>query len=294
MFINTISASKSDIIDQCLWKYYLKYILKIPGFGSKNEEALNFGSFIHKVFELGYRETDKKELMKIAESQRSVYHIPFQMNDRINSCISNFLQWNAKMGETLSTEGFVEEFLDEKNDIKFIGVIDRVIKGKDGGYLVVDYKSSKREKKTKDLLDDKQLMGYAWAISQRYKVDVSKVWCAHFYPVTGNFYPVQFSRMQIAMWKKKEIDKVWRIRKKKKDDFPAQSNIFCDWCEMKDVCEKFTSKDLVCKRLDEQIILRDKLKEEKKLAEDLAKKSLEEHVEAKASENDGSDEVLRP
>ena len=191
------------------------------------------------------------------------------------------MQWNAKLGETISTEGLVEVFLDEKNDIKFIGVIDRVVRGKDGGYLVIDYKSSKREKKTKDLLDDKQLMGYAFAISQKYKVDISKVWCAHFYPVTGNFYPVQFSRMQIAMWKKKEMDKVWRIRKKKKDEFPAQSNIFCDWCEMKDVCERHTPKELVCQRLEEQIVLRDKLKEEKKLAE----KILEEDKDEKEPEN---------
>lgn len=267
MFINTISASKSDIIDRCLWKYYLKYVLRIPGFGSKNEESLNFGSFIHKVFELGYKETDLKELMKIAESQRETYHIPFQMNERIKSCVSNFMRWNATIGETVSLEGLVELYLDEKNDIKFIGVIDRVVKGKNGGYLVIDYKSSKREKKTKDLLDDKQLMGYAWAISTKYNVPINQVWCAHYYPVTGNFYPVQFSKMQIEMWKRKEIDKVWRIRKKTKDQFPAQSNVFCDYCEMQDACEKYHSKEVVCKRLDEQIVLRDKLKEEKLVRE---------------------------
>ena len=260
MFINNISASRSDIIDQCLWKYNLKYNLKIPGFGSKNEESLNFGSFIHKIFELGYKDNDPKLLMKLAESERETYKIPFGMNDRIKVCIENFILWNGKLGETISTEGMFEVPLDAEHDIKYIGIIDRVVKGTDGGYLVIDYKTSKREKKTKDLLDDKQLMGYAYAIHTKYGVDYTKIWCAHYYPVTGNFYPVRFSKAQIWNWKKKEIDKVWRIRKKTKDEFPPQKNIFCDYCEFQPVCPHFSTQEQVCKRLEEQIQLRDQAK----------------------------------
>jgi hypothetical protein len=263
MFINKISSSKSDIIDLCLWKYNLKYNLRIPGFGSKNEESLNFGSFIHKVFELGYKEKDMKSLMKIAEEVRPTYKIPFQMTDRIKMCIEHFLVWNQKLGETLSTESAFETPLDEQHDIIFNGVIDRIVKGNDGGYLVIDYKTSKREKKTKDLLDDKQMMGYAYAIHMKYGVEYSKIFCAHYYPVTGNFYPVRFSKIQILNWKKKEIDKVWRIRKKTKEDFPPMKNIFCSNCEFIPVCSKFTCEKEVNQRLDEQIKLRDKLNEEK-------------------------------
>lgn len=250
-----------------MWKYNLKYILKIPGFGSLNEEALNFGSFIHKVFELGYKENDSKQLMKLAEQERSTYKIPFQMNDRIKKCIENFILWNSKLGETVATETAFEIPLDKEHDINFNGVIDRIIKGSDGGYLVIDYKTSKNEKKKKDLLEDKQMLGYAYAISEMYKVDLSKIVCAHYYPLTGNFIPVKFSKIQIWNWKRKEIDKVWRIRKKTKDEFPAQQNIFCDWCEFKPVCEKYSSKEEVCKRLDEQIAKRDLLKEQKEAEE---------------------------
>jgi radical SAM protein with 4Fe4S-binding SPASM domain len=263
VFINTISNSKSDVIDLCLWKYYLKYVLRIPGFGSKNEDSLNFGSFIHRIFELGYKDNDKKSLLKIAESERPNYKVQFQMNDRVTQCIENFILWNSKLGETLSTESEIEAFLDEKNDIKFIGIIDRIVKGKDGGILVIDYKTSKREKKRAELLDDKQLKGYAYAVSIKYGIPLNQIWCAHFYPVSGNFIPVQFSRFQIELWKKKEIDKVWRIRKKKKDEFPAQSNIFCSNCEMQPVCEKFCSKEQVSQRLDEQLRLKESLNDSK-------------------------------
>lgn len=227
------------------------------------------------MFELGYKDNDIKSLMKLAEQERSKYKIPFQMNDRIKVCMENFVMWNSKLGETISTENLFEVPLDEKNDIKFIGVIDRVIKGSDGGYLVIDYKTSKREKSKKDLLQDKQLMGYAYAIHTLYGVEYNKIFCAHFYPLTKNFIPVSFSKAQIWSWKKKEIDKVWRIRKKTKDGFFPQKNIFCDYCEFQQVCEKFNPPEVVCKRLDEQIKLRDELKEKKKL-EELAKVSPDE------------------
>ena len=264
MFINSISASKSDVIDQCLWKYKLKYILRLPGFGSKNEDALNFGSFIHKIFELGYQTNDIKTLKKLAEAERSTYKVPFRENDRMLSCLENFLVWNQKLGETIATERMYEIPLDKEKDIKFIGIIDRVIKGNDGGYLVIDYKTSKREKKKKDLLDDKQLKGYAWVIHETYGVPYNKIHCSHYYPVSGNFVSVKFSESQINLWKKKEIEKVWRIRKKKTDEFFAQRNMFCDWCEYKDACPKFESEDTVCKRIDEQKALKEKLREEKK------------------------------
>lgn len=218
---------------------------------------MNFGSFIHKIFELGYKDNDAKSLMKLVESERETYNIPFGMNDRIKVCIENFLVWNGKMGETISTEGMFEVDLDKEHDIKYIGIIDRVIKGKDGGYLVIDYKTSKKEKKTKDLLDDKQLKGYAYAIHEKYGVDYANIWCAHYYPVTGNFYPVRFSKAQIWNWRKKEIDKVWRIRKKTKDEFPPQKNIFCDYCEFQPVCPHYSTQEQVCTRLEEQIKMRD-------------------------------------
>ena len=263
MFINSISASKSDIIDQCLWKYRLRYILKLPGFGSKNEDALNFGSFIHKIFEVGYKERDLKSLLKIAEQERSVYKVPFHENDRMKCCLENFLMWNQKLGETVSTEQTFNIPLDEKHEINFIGVIDRVIKGSDGGYLVIDYKTSKREKKKKTLMDDNQLKGYAYAIHKTYDVPYNKIYCAHYYPVTGNFVSVKFSKFQIDRWKKQQTEKVWRIRKKKKDEFWAQENIFCDWCEYKEACPKFHSDEHVCKRIDEQKELKKASKKEK-------------------------------
>jgi hypothetical protein len=41
------------------------------------------------------------------------------------------------------------------------------------------------------------------------------------------------------MYMKKLTQKIWEIRKKKKDDFFPQTNPFCDWCGYKTMCSKF-------------------------------------------------------
>jgi ATP-dependent exoDNAse (exonuclease V) beta subunit len=95
------------------------------------------------------------------------------------------LKFNAGLGDTVATELVFE--VDVKDDITLNGVIDRVIKGTDGGYLVIDYKTSKREKNKTELYQDSQLKGYVYAISQLYKVPVQDIVAAHYYPLTNNF-----------------------------------------------------------------------------------------------------------
>ena len=73
MFLDRLSNSKSDVIDQCLLKYDYRYIRKLPGYPSKNEDALDFGTYIHRIFELGHTENHISELEKIAENIKKDY-----------------------------------------------------------------------------------------------------------------------------------------------------------------------------------------------------------------------------
>lgn len=257
MFLETISTSKSDVIDQCLLKYDYRYIRRYPGYPSKNEDALDFGTYMHRIFELGYKCNHIKELEAISENIKSEYKVPLVYKDRIHECLSNFFRLNSGLGETVDVE---HEFnLELAQGIKFNGFIDRIVKGKDGGYLVIDYKTSKKQKTKMDLLRDKQLTGYAYAVATEFNVPVNKIWCAHYYPITDTLVSVQFTQAAINRWKDKEISKVWNIRKKKKNEFPPMVNQFCDWCEYKDMCPAHCDAELVKTRLEEQ----EKLKEEK-------------------------------
>ena len=111
----------------------------------RNEDSLKFGSYIHKILEDGYQAKNLKDLQLLAEQHKKNYKIPFSYKERTNRCLSNFLNFNDKLGETVATELIYEVTLDKKNNIKQNGIIDRVIKGKNGGYLIIDYKTGKKQ-----------------------------------------------------------------------------------------------------------------------------------------------------
>jgi len=259
VFLNRISNSKSDVIEQCLLKFYYRYVKHFTGDPPRNQEELNFGTFVHRVFELASEANDIQQLREVSENLKKDTKLPKRFNVDLDKCLANFIKFNEMIskGETVATELHDILPLDEEHDINYEFIIDRVIKGEDGGYLVVDYKTSKREKNKFELFQDKQLKGYAYAVHKLYKVPVTKITCAHYYPKTHNFVPIKFSSADIHQWKTKEILRVWNIRKKTAEQLKIpMENTFCDWCQFISMCPKKTDPAEVCKRvlLEEQIL----------------------------------------
>ena len=226
MFIKSISESKSNTFTQCNLKYKFKYVDKYEEM-SKNQDALDFGSYIHKIFELGYEKTSLEDLFTIAEECKKDYKITEEKDKQTETCLRNFLRFNASLTETVGTELVYEIKQDDKNDISLNGIIDRVVKSPQGEYLVIDYKTGKRELKKHELYQNHQMQGYAFAVSNLFKIPLDKITVAHFYPVTGNLVSVKYSWAQISAYIRSKVDTVWKIRKKKKNEFPASKNNFC-------------------------------------------------------------------
>jgi len=249
MYIKTISESKFQTFKQCQLKYRYRYVERLPEPDDTNTEALHFGSYIHKVLEDGVNAKTQEELVQIAEEVKGSYKVSKKYEGKDLRCFDNFLKFNPKLEETVATELVFE--VPVKDDITLNGIIDRVVKGTDGGYLIIDYKTSKREKSKVELYQDTQLKGYVYAISKLYNVPFSKIVAAHYYPVTNNFVFVQYSVPQINAHARKIVDEVWKIRKRKKDEMKPSRNEFCNWCAYKTACPEFNNPMQCAKKIDE-------------------------------------------
>lgn len=248
MFIGEISHSKRDTYKQCGWKFLLKYYERIPESGN-NADAMQFGSYIHKIFELGVSAKTYDELVKIAEEQRPNYTFNDSYNKKVFICLKNFLRFNATLEETVGTEADFRVPLMEGTEQRV--VIDRIIKSKKGNYLIIDYKTSSDEKTKLDLFNNDQLKAYTYAASKHYNIPIQKITAAHYYPLTNNFVHVSYLPGQIHKYLNEVQRDVWDIRKKKKDDFSPRKNEFCNWCGYKDKCPEYHSAEDVKCRLEE-------------------------------------------
>lgn len=263
MFIKKISSTKRDTFKQCRLRYDYKYNQGLEGTPG-NEDSLNYGQFVHKIFEEATKATHIKELEKLAEHYRPVYKISSSLNNKIKVCLENFLKFNSKLTETVATElDFELEIGRKEDEIKLNGVIDRIVRGKSGGLLIIDYKTSKREKTKIDLYSDPQLKTYCYAAYKLYNVPIEEIVCAHYYPQTNTFVDVGYSKAQINSYITAVIDDVWKIRKAKACDFPPSKNEFCDWCEYKNMCSLHTDPQLVT----ENVAKAKERKKQKKLEE---------------------------
>jgi CRISPR/Cas system-associated exonuclease Cas4 (RecB family) len=239
MFINKVSPSKIKTYDECKAKYSFKYIsyLKENYNPGTNTDALQFGSYIHKVLELGFEAKNVEELEKIASDVRENYNFPDSKMKGVPKILNNFFKFNSQLTENVSTEFPFE--IETEGDFVLNGIIDRVVRGKTGEYLVIDYKTSRRPATSTDLYTDPQLIMYAYAISKMYKVPLDKVTVAHYYPHLDKLVSIKFGPLQVGKFLKVLKDKVWTIRKKKKKEFPPSQNQFCNWCQYKELCPDF-------------------------------------------------------
>lgn len=238
-----MSPSKIKVYDECKLKYKFKYIDYLPE-KSTNTDALQFGSYVHKVFEEGVHSTSTDELWEVAEVLRKNYTFGNEKEKLLKPCIDNFFRFNQTLSATepVSTEQFFA--VDLKEGYAVNGIIDRIVKSKEEKYLVIDYKTSKRPTSKRQLYNDPQMLLYAFAVHKMYEVPVPNIVLAHYYPHLDKLVNVKFSEAHVMMYIRKLTQKVWEIRKKKKSDFFPQMNQFCDWCGYKNMCPKINNNHL--------------------------------------------------
>ena len=245
MFINTVSPSKIKAYNECKKKYKFKYIdrLRENYNPNTNTDALQYGSFVHKVLELGYNAESVEKLKEIAESVRDSYTFPDAKAFNLDVILHNFFKFNSKLEEHVSSELIFE--IPVTDDYSINGIIDRVIKGKTGKYLVIDYKTSRRAATKVELYKDPQMLMYAFAVAKLHNVPIDDVTVSHYYPHMDKLISIKYGKTQVGIFLPQLKNKIREIRKKKSVDFPASLNQFCDWCQYKELCPEFGGTPLM-------------------------------------------------
>lgn len=200
-----------------------------------------FGSYVHKIFEDGWQAESLEELTELSKNIRKDFDFQSPKEKLIPQILKNFYEWNEKLETTVSTEmNFKVEIAD---GIELNGFIDRIIKGKTGKYLVLDYKTSKRAANKRDLYDDVQMLTYTLAVHKMFNVPIRDITVAHYYPHLNETVSISYLPIHISNFIRKMKDKFWDIRKRTVEDFYPCRGFLCNWCGYKDLCPIFGGTD---------------------------------------------------
>jgi len=174
-----LSASRVKTFQECSWKYWCNYILKIPS--AQNSGAAR-GTACHLIFELLLKPRHKK-YFDIITKENSIFSCPaivklvrktlndngdFDTDENVKMCsamIAVGLQYDF-FGENGLIESGEQEFLLENEDPKYkvLGFMDKPIQYPDQGLLkIVDYKSSKNKFVGEEITANIQAMVYTLA-----------------------------------------------------------------------------------------------------------------------------------
>ena len=251
VYLETLSASKITAYEQCPFKFAKKYVDKLPPIFNPNssQNAMQFGSYIHRIFERGTELVTEEALKAIAAEERDNYKFEGYPADTILKCINNFIEFNKKLeGTTIGVEFEWEaEFSD---GMKAVGIIDRVVQAPNGNLLLIDYKTSKRPKTSTDLNKDFQAQLYVMVASKLWNKPINNIMFIHYYPIQDKIVPIKFFDFSIQSFKKKTIKQVWEIRKAKKEDLKPKMNEWCGSCEYKGVCPLWASAEEIQRNLE--------------------------------------------
>ena len=183
-----LSASRIKTLEDCSWKYYCNYNLKIPQ--TQNDGACR-GLVCHTIFELLLNKKHKKHfdlIMKKGFTAASKAVARLVKTLLMKSGCHN--EENYEMCLDMVYVGLNADFLGaggtvDKPEIKFtiknkkpkyeiMGFIDKKIKYKDK-IKIVDYKSSKRKFPSKDLESNIQAMAYTLAAKRKWPKSADNV-----------------------------------------------------------------------------------------------------------------------
>jgi len=185
---SALSASRIKTLQQCSWKYWCNYKLKLP---DKSNDGASRGWICHLIFELLGEAKHKHHYEKIIKTgsifnsppiKRLVLYHARKLNvedpenlQLIDDMTVNGLHYDFfgddqyKPTEAISEKDFDIEVETEEFSYRIKGFIDKLFLYKDTSYaLIRDFKSSKQVFKGKEVSDNLQDLMYSLAVKHLY------------------------------------------------------------------------------------------------------------------------------
>jgi putative RecB family exonuclease len=245
------SHSRLASFENCPKKFQYRYVLRVP---TETESIESFlGKRVHEVLERLYLFTTSGKLpslarvlerfrtwwdehydsqrVRIARSENDAAHYR-QLGER---CLTNYYRrfYPFEGDETLAVEKRFTFSLDEEGAYRIRGVIDRVVRARDGAIEIQDYKTSQRVPSQERLDKDRQLALYQMAIEEHsgYGHEVRLVW---HYLLPNQVRTSSRTPEQLEALRGETIGLIDRIRTETR--FEARPGPLCTWCEFGEIC----------------------------------------------------------
>jgi putative RecB family exonuclease len=245
------SHSRLASFENCPKKFQFRYILQVPQ-ETEGIEAF-VGKRVHEVLERLYLFVARDQLPGLPKVLAR-YHALFDEHydeARIRivkpgmktddyrqlgaDCLRNFYSryYPFDQDETLGIEKRVVFHLDDEERYSLQGIIDRIVRTRDGAIEIHDYKTGGYVPSQKKLDEDRQLALYQIGVAREFGDDapIRLVW---HYVAKDRRCVSERTPEQLEALRRETIELIDRIEAER--EFPAQKNRLCDWCEFREIC----------------------------------------------------------
>ena len=254
-----LSASRISTFLSCKQKYYFSYIKKVP---KLSNPSFKLGLAVHGSLEMAGRiwmekgkltkkdtEAILKEYDKISVQEGiEEYQIHLEGKELIKKRLNNFMTGKKLIGLELRF-GFEDDAdchrITSKYGVPLIGAIDKIEEYDQDTLLIIDYKTSKTAPTGHQMRHDVQLSIYDLVAKQmfpQYKrialaLDLLKSEVLY-------TYRTEEDREEFEQYLRAVYDEMLAL---KEEDVSATLNIFCGWCDFKDICGTYKK---ICEKSD--------------------------------------------
>jgi putative RecB family exonuclease len=249
------SHSSVSSFETCPKKYQLRYLLKVP-VASESIEAF-VGKRVHEVLERLYQFAARGMVPSLArvvgrfranwdeqyDAERlRIVRSELAPEDYLRAgerCLENaYRRLYPFDDETVGLEREVQFPLDPEGRYAFRGVIDRLVRARDGALEIHDYKTGRRVPSQEELDRDRQLALYEIGVRSALgeEGEVRLVW---HYLLANQVRTSRRSEVQLAELREDTCRTIDRIRAE--SAWEPRPGKLCAWCEYRSVCPAFAA-----------------------------------------------------